>query len=160
MGTKAGVLLGFIVMMALMGFVVMTSGDDAPLAPDPGNQPLVALGRMVYAGHCARCHGARGEDWQARPPDGTLPAPPHDAGGQTWQHPDSWLLAITRDGSAGPTPPGKDESPSGTKSAMPGFAGTLNEREIVAAVAFIKSLWPADIRARQARITAQAKRAL
>lgn len=153
MGTKAGVLLAFIMMMALVGFVVMTGGDDKPLAPDPNNQPLVALGRMVYAGHCARCHGAKGEgeaDWQTRRADGTLPAPPHDAGGHTWHHPDSLLLAITRDGSAAHAPPG-------VKTAMPGFAGTLNEREIVAAVAFIKSLWPADIRARQARITAQAK---
>lgn len=154
MGTKAGVLLAFITVMALMGFVLMTGSGDAPLAPDPANQPLVALGRMVHADHCARCHGATlaGEaDWQTRRPDGTLPAPPHDASGHTWHHPDGLLLAITRDGSAAHAPPG-------VKTAMPGFAGTLSEREITAAIAFIKSTWPADIRARQARTTAQAAR--
>lgn len=154
MGTKAGVLLAFITMMALMGFVLMTGSDDKALAPDPSNQPMVALGRMVYASQCARCHGANLEgeaDWQARRPDGTLPAPPHDASGHTWHHPDSLLLAITRDGSAAHAPPG-------VKTAMPGFAGTLNEREIAAVIAFIKSTWPAEIRARQARTTAQAAR--
>lgn len=153
MGIKTGILLAFITMMALLGFVVMTGGGDEPLAPDPANAPLVALGRMVYADNCARCHGANLEgeaDWQSRRPDGTLPAPPHDATGHTWHHPDSLLLAITRDGSAAFAPPG-------VQTVMPGFAGTLSEREIVAAIAFIKSTWPADVRRRQARISAQAK---
>lgn len=151
MRTKAGVWLALITVLATAGLVVVTSGDDGPVRPDPTNAPLVALGRMVYGEQCARCHGATlaGQaDWQTRKPDGALPAPPHDAGGHSWHHPDSQLMAITRDGPAAFAPPGY-------KSDMPAYGGVLNEREIAAVIAYIKSTWPAEIRARQARITAQ-----
>ncbi|MGE0255510.1 MAG: hypothetical protein AB7N54_09665 [Alphaproteobacteria bacterium] len=38
-----------------------------------------------------------------------------------------------------------------------GFDDRLSEREIAASIAFIKSTWPAAIRARQAGITARAR---
>lgn len=118
---------------------------------DPDNPALVATGRSVYERHCASCHGGRLEgqpDWRERRPDGKLPAPPHDATGHSWHHPDALLVAMTRDGVAAYAPPGY-------QSDMPAFRDTLSDREIVAVIAFIKSNWPADIRQRQARITAQ-----
>jgi mono/diheme cytochrome c family protein len=105
----------------------------------------VSLGAKVYAAHCAACHGARLEgqpNWQRPGPDGVLPAPPHDATGHTWHHPDRVLLSIVRDGGAAAAPPG-------FKSGMPAFGAVIQDKEIRAVIAYIKSAWPPDIRARQ-----------
>jgi hypothetical protein len=69
-------------------------------AAPPGQ---IALGRAVYDAHCAACHGAELEgqpDWRTPLPSGRLPAPPHDASGHTWHHPDAVLFRIVRDGAA------------------------------------------------------------
>ena len=60
-----------------------------------------ALGRDLYALHCASCHGANIEGqpvWMRRLPSGRLPAPPHDASGHTWHHPDGVLFRIVKEG--------------------------------------------------------------
>ena len=62
---------------------------------DPNDAAQVAEGRAVYAAQCASCHGANLEgqpDWRVRLPNGRLPAPPHDASGHTWHHPDKALF--------------------------------------------------------------------
>jgi mono/diheme cytochrome c family protein len=79
---------------------------------------------------------------RARKPSGELPAPPHDATGHTWHHPDQQLFAITKHGMA-------RFAPADYKSAMPAFVGTLSDRDIRAVIAYIKSTWPEDIRRRQ-----------
>ncbi len=128
---------------------------------DADNAALVALGREVYAAHCAACHGVdlEGEaDWRVRKADGSLPAPPHDESGHTWHHADALLFEITRSG-------GKSVAPAGFPSGMPGFSEALSDREIAASIAFIKSRWPAEIRRRQElisrrqQVAAQAARA-
>jgi mono/diheme cytochrome c family protein len=65
-------------------------------------------------------------------PNGRLPAPPHDATGHTWHHPDRELFEITKNGPAGIAP--------GYESDMPAFKDVLNDREIWAVLAYIKSL--------------------
>ena len=109
----------------------------------------LALGRQVYEVHCATCHGAELEgepDWRSRRADGTLPAPPHDATGHTWHHPDAQLFAITKQGTAA-------FAPAGYKTTMTGYAGVLSDDEIRATLDYIKSRWPEDIRAKQAEAT-------
>ncbi len=111
-------------------------GDDA--RADPRDTAKVALGAKVYARTCAFCHGARLEgqpDWRARLPNGRLPAPPHDASGHTWHHPDQLLFAITKNGIVPP------HAPAGYQSDMPAFAGSLSDEEIWAALAYIKKQW-------------------
>lgn len=59
----------------------------------------VALGKTFYAERCATCHGANLEgqrDWKSPLPSGRMPAPPHDASGHTWHHPDDVLFASPR----------------------------------------------------------------
>ncbi|PWC43843.1 cytochrome c [Azospirillum sp. TSO22-1] len=146
-------LLG-IAVVAGLAYALVLGGGDADLRPDPDNAPLVALGKLTYAQHCASCHGAGLEgqpNWRERRPDGRLPAPPHDAEGHTWHHADEQLLAMVREGMA-------PFAPAGYVSDMPGFKGVLSEREIVAVLAYIKSTWPPAARERQARASAQAKR--
>lgn len=113
---------------------------------DPNDKAQVAVGERVYGKSCASCHGADLEgqpDWRIRKADGRLPAPPHDATGHTWHHPDDVLFGITKKGPAAMATPGY-------QSDMPGFGDTLTDEEIWAALAYIKSRWPEEIRARQA----------
>jgi mono/diheme cytochrome c family protein len=107
---------------------------------------LVALGQELYATACASCHGVSLEgqpNWRVRRADGRLPAPPHDETGHTWHHPDDQLFAMTKFGPAAFA--GLDDY----KSDMPAFEGVLSDREIRAVLAYIKSTWPAEVRARQ-----------
>jgi mono/diheme cytochrome c family protein len=113
-----------------------TTGKD-PRA-DPRDAARVALGAKLYAQHCAACHGAKLEgqpEWRRRLPNGRLPAPPHDESGHTWHHPDKVLFAITKNGLVPPY------APQDYASDMLAFGGVLQEEEIWAVLAFIKSHW-------------------
>ena len=82
---------------------------------------------------------------------GYLPAPPHDATGHTWHHPDTQLFAITRHGTAALVG-------NGYKSRMEGFGDTLSDDDILAVLAYIKSTWPPGIIARHNAINAAQSR--
>ena len=117
-------------------------------ADDP---QVLALGRKVYETHCAACHGARLEgqpNWRERNAAGLLPAPPHDASGHTWHHPDAVLFEITKHGVA------KAARMPDYRSAMPAYEGVLSDQEIVAVLSWIKAQWPARIRAQQEEVDA------
>jgi hypothetical protein len=69
---------------------------------NPNDAAQVALNKALYAQYCASCHGVNLEDqpeWRERKPDGKMPAPPHDATGHTWHHPDNILFGITKQAS-------------------------------------------------------------
>jgi mono/diheme cytochrome c family protein len=94
------------------------------------------LGQVVYERHCAACHGQNLEgqpNWQTRKADGRLPAPPYDDSGHTWHHSDEQLFEITKFGVSAVVP--------GYESDMPAFGKKLTDREISAAINFIKSHW-------------------
>tara|TARA_R110002096_G_scaffold107161_1_gene234963 strand:- start:43 stop:561 length:519 start_codon:yes stop_codon:yes gene_type:complete len=132
------------------GLWLWTDTTEPPVTRIDANDPgLVALGRTVYMQNCASCHGAKLEgqpDWRVRKPDGKLPAPPHDESGHTWHHADQQIFGLTRDGLKPPL------APEGYQSDMPAFGDVLTDDQIIATLAFIKSTWPAPIRARQTRI--------
>ncbi|HJY77144.1 MAG TPA: cytochrome c [Burkholderiales bacterium] len=105
-------------------------------------KPDLALGEKLYGQHCASCHGANLEgqpEWQKRLPNGRFPAPPHDATGHTWHHPDAVLFGITKHGLAPPY------APAGYESDMPAFGGKLSDQEIRAVLAYIQSRWPPEV---------------
>jgi mono/diheme cytochrome c family protein len=110
---------------------------------------VIASGKTLYAERCASCHGAGLEgqpDWKSPLPSGRMPAPPHDASGHTWHHPDGVLFRITRDGPAAVVG-------GGYQSDMPGFRNVLTDEEMRAVLAFIKSTWPERERAYQAEMS-------
>lgn len=112
-------------------------------ADDP---KVVAQGRVVYQTRCAVCHGAHLEgqpNWRERDPAGRLPAPPHDASGHTWHHPDDVLFRIVKYGVA------RGANIPNYPSNMQAFEGVLSDEEIIAAPSWIKSQWPPRIRQQQ-----------
>jgi mono/diheme cytochrome c family protein len=131
-------------------FISRPTSSNARLLTDDAD--VLRVGAKVYQAHCASCHGARLEgqaNWREKGADGLLPAPPHDASGHTWHHPDDVLFRITKQG-VGSVANIKDY-----KSAMPAFDGVLTDAEIIAALSWIKALWPADVRAQQEKVNKQ-----
>ena len=109
----------------------------------PDDAAVTATGQKIYATHCAACHGARLEgqpNWRIRDAAGRLPAPPHDATGHTWHHPDEVLFDITKHGVA------KAANLKDYDSAMPAYQGVLTDAEIAAVLSWIKSQWPRETR--------------
>ena len=119
--------------------------DDSVQSADPSDPQLVAQGETLYQQHCASCHGVDLEgqpNWRRRDENGFFPAPPHDASGHTWHHPDQMLFDITKFGTTAFVG-------SGYKSNMIGFEEQLSDAEIWAVLSFIKSRWSPRIRAAQ-----------
>lgn len=130
--------------------------QGGPVALRPDDARVLALGQKVYAAQCAACHGANLEgqpNWQVPGPDGRLPAPPHDATGHTWHHPDDLLFRSTKLGVA------KAANLKDHASTMPAYEGVLSDEEIVAVLSWIKSRWPPQIRARHDRLNEHARAA-
>jgi mono/diheme cytochrome c family protein len=150
----AGAGIAAAVALGGLGWVYTGADDIQGARADPHDPDQVALGQNVYAKHCSACHGTDLEgqpNWRQRKPDGKLPAPPHDATGHTWHHPDAQLFAITKHGVKPPL------APEGYESDMRAFGDALTDEEIWAALAYIKSTWPREIRERQAMISRQAE---
>jgi len=135
----------------LAGAVIFASLSGEKSLADPENAQQVARGKPVYDRHCASCHGVRLEgqpSWQDKLPTGRMPAPPHDASGHTWHHPDAVLFGITKDGLV----PGK-YAPPGYQSDMPAFGSVISDEDIWAVLAYIKASWPQKIRRAQLEMT-------
>jgi mono/diheme cytochrome c family protein len=145
------VVLGGII-PGLIGMARVQAQTPPPASQaDPDNAEQVALGQQVYTSFCTGCHGANLEgqpNWKKRLPLGNFPAPPHDETGHTWHHADQWLFDIVKYG-------GRHYAPPRYRSAMPAYQEMLSDAEIWAVLAFIKSHWPAAIRAQQEKQNAQ-----
>jgi mono/diheme cytochrome c family protein len=141
----------------LIGAIVVALRHEGKSPADPGNAAQVARGKAVYDQNCAVCHGANLEgqpNWREKLPSGRMPAPPHDASGHTWHHPDAVLFGITKHGLV----PGK-YAPPAYQSDMPAFSGKLDDEEIWAVLAYIKSSWPEGARKSQAEVNRNARSA-
>ena len=150
---KLGIGLLSTALLFLLVAIVVALFQEHKLSADPGDARQVARGKAVYDLQCASCHGARLEgqaNWKERLPSGRMPAPPHDASGHTWHHPDAMLFGITKYGLI----PGKYAPPK-YQSDMPGFSQMLSDEEIWAVLAYIKSSWPLEIRKTQREIEAR-----
>ncbi len=144
----AAAVIAVAAVVAVVGASLFWSADRGSASTvrlRPDDAAVTALGQKVYAAQCASCHGVRLEgqpNWRERGPDGRLPAPPHDASGHTWHHPDDLLFRITKLGVA------RAANLKDYASAMPAYEGVLSDAEIVAVLSWIKAQWPPDIRAK------------
>ena len=127
--------------LLLLALLLAACGGGA----SPASEPIdLAQGRALYDANCASCHGVNGEgqpNWQQPLENGVWLAPPHDASGHTWHHPDAVLLQIINDGGSAPN------------STMPAYADILTREQQRAVLEYIKSFWPDDIRAAQADLS-------
>lgn len=131
------------------------SPQPASLTLQPDDAALVTRGQQVYLANCASCHGGKLEgqpNWRERNAQGMLPAPPHDETGHTWHHPDEMLFELTKYGVA------KVANMPDYRSAMPAYEGKLSDADILAALSWIKSRWPAEIRAQHDAVNQRARK--
>jgi mono/diheme cytochrome c family protein len=143
--------LTFFSALLLGALVLAIRAGMRPPRADPTNAQLVVRGRQVYSVQCAQCHGANLEgqpNWKEPRGDGSRPAPPHDATGHTWHHPDTLLFDIVKYG-------GKLYAFPNEVNNMPAFGDVLSNEEIAAVIAYIKSTWPPDIQRLQEEVNQQ-----
>ena len=163
--TLKPLILGAVGLLALLlvagaGYFSLRAGERqaTPLhSLRPDDPQVLRVGARIYAQQCAACHGAKGEgqpNWRDRGPDGLLPAPPHDASGHTWHHPDEQLFAITKQGLA------RLINQPDYRTAMPAYDGVLSDDEIVAVLSWIKAQWPPEVRQRHDEINVQYRKSL
>ena len=126
---------------------------DNPVELRPDDPVYVKLGKKIYMDQCASCHGVNLEGqagWRDKMVDGMRLAPPHDKSGHTWHHPDALLYKLTKYGFAAMI--GSDY-----KVSMPIYDDVLKDEEIIAALSYIKSTWPDDVRQIHDKINADYK---
>lgn len=130
----------------------LARADVAALA-QLADEATLAQGQALYLSQCAACHGIDGEgQFPDNPmqPDATgrIGAPPHDKTGHTWHHDDDLLTQIVKEGGMG-TPD--------RFYPMPGFGDQLDDAEIDAVLAYIKTMWTTQQRHIQAERTLLAR---
>ncbi|HIF89575.1 MAG TPA: cytochrome c [Candidatus Thioglobus sp.] len=118
--------------IALLFFLLSACSSD-----DSENSD-VAIGKVVFEANCVVCHGkeARGlvSNWKEKGADGKYPAPPLDGTAHAWHHSPLQLLNTINEG--------------GIKMGgqMPAFENTLSDDEKQAALDYIMSLWPSELK--------------
>ena len=121
---------------AVLGIVVFSHLLDRGDVLRPAEVALATEGKAVYAVSCRTCHGA---NLQGSANSGANPVPPPlDATGHAWLHSDADLFEMVKYGLADC---GAEASPT-----MPPLGSHLDDDSIRAALAYIKSTWPAPIR--------------
>jgi mono/diheme cytochrome c family protein len=141
--------VGVLIIGVVAEYLVQTTLNDGGGSRSSISLAAVTRGKIAYERYCASCHGneLQGQaDWKSPLPNGRLPAPPHDASGHTWHHPDVVLSGIIRRGL-------KPYVSEGYESDMPAFEGILAEEQIGDILSFIKSTWPARERDYQRQMT-------
>ena len=131
-----------VVAAVLAAATITACASDTATETDAGFE----RGGELYQANCASCHRADlagAADWKTPNDDGSYPPPPHDSSGHTWHHPDRVLIEIIRDGSDFP------------QSRMPAFGDQLNDTDIEAILAFIKTSWGPQEKAYQNQVTEQ-----
>ena len=133
----AGAWLALVLLAAVLPAGCGEAGEQlAPGEAESGrwyDAGQVAAGAMVFAAHCAECHGAAAEgiadDWRERLPDGSFPPPPLNGSAHAWHHPLPVLLQVI------------DEGGIALGGQMPAFADVLAEDEKLAAIAWFQNFW-------------------
>jgi len=141
---KPTMLLAIVIVVFVGAIVVIDQLNRQQVTSVAESVSREERGKILYDARCAVCHGGnlQGQpNWQRARSDGTYPAPPHDASGHTWHHSDQYFIEVTLYGGAAVT--------GVPTNAMPGFAGSLSEDDVKAILAYIKTSWPDDVRAKQ-----------
>jgi S-disulfanyl-L-cysteine oxidoreductase SoxD len=149
---RAPIIAAFLLVLTIGAAEASSPQGEAASTPphfaDAADHALVQRGKAVYREACANCHGRnlQGQPlWQLLDQYAGRRAPAQDETGHTWQHSDEDIFQMIKDGRFPSAPPDQP-------SFMPGFAARLDDRDILAAMAFIKSRWPLALRVAQAML--------
>jgi mono/diheme cytochrome c family protein len=96
----------------------------------------LAQGQVIFADHCAACHGLHGEgvaDWKTVDENGFYPAPPINGTAHAWHHS---LKVLLRTINMGGEPLG---------GSMPAFQGRLTAQEQRLVIAAFQHYWPDNV---------------
>lgn len=152
MKSRANIMVIGVALLIVIGFFIFDQSSQARIGADPKNPKFIAMGKALYAKNCASCHGKNLEgqtpNWRQPMPDGSFPAPPHDASGHTWHHPDALLFKVTKYSRT-------QSDDKSFKSNMPAFEKTLSDDEIWSVLSYIKSTWPDAIQQRHDALNQQ-----
>ena len=148
------VTFGIVGLAAIGGALVLRAlippGTAAPALLPWTDAAVVARGHELYQSDCAGCHGALdGAEGHQEPS-----APPHDARGHTWEHPDYALFQLTKTGEVAELCRTLNAGGNADGDAMPRFGAALSDGEIVDVLSYIKSTWPEELRAKQEAVNA------
>ena len=149
--TISTLVLALLATITAMAFYGLKPDPKLTIALQPSNPAALEKGKLIYAQHCASCHGRKLEgqpNWRQRDDEGYLPAPPHDASGHTWHHSDKQLFELTKFGLGDIL---KDEN---FKTRMPAYKDVLTDNQILTVLSYIKSQWPENIQSRHDKINA------
>ena len=141
--------IGVLILGVLTVYLMRSASNDGGGLEGTKSVAAVARGKIAYGRYCTSCHGKQLQgqaDWKSPLPSGRLPAPPHDASGHTWHHPDVVLAGITRRGL-------KPYVSQDYESDMPAFGGILTDEQIGDILSYIKSTWPERERDYQRQMT-------
>jgi mono/diheme cytochrome c family protein len=134
-----GLVIGLIAAGAAISPQIAVAADNDHFS-DADNRGLVVLGKRLYAGYCAGCHGRylQGQPlWQLRDAFAGRRAPALDESGSVWQHSDEQIFALT-------------QHHQRLRGAMPVYNPELDDGRILAIIAFVKARWPLGLRIVQA----------
>lgn len=131
-----------VISLALSGFVLLSFPAEANHPVDVGNTDQVKTGKVVYQDNCAVCHGANLKGPE-NPADFDGIKPPRlDGLGHSTHHGDHVFYRQIKNGS-------RKKNGEWNDKGMPPFADTLSDREVWAAITFIKSTWTEQARMKQ-----------
>ena len=127
--------LGLGSLLAIIGSwrLFLTGQSPVPETPPPAPRRLTRLeqtGARLYASVCAYCHGAKGDGFGLNSPNLAIPPRDHTDSAYMSALSDEQLFALIKSG--GPS--------QGKSSLMPSWGGRFNDREIMALVAYLRSL--------------------
>jgi mono/diheme cytochrome c family protein len=100
------------------------------------SQQQADSGSIIFANHCAECHGKNAEatsNWKTPNADGQYPPPPLNGSAHAWHHPLSVLNTIILKGGGA------------YGGQMPAFEKTLSQEQIYSAIASFQQYWPDEL---------------
>jgi len=122
-------------LLAMAGVVLIagcSSSNEEPINGRWFSTQQAIDGHELFIANCASCHGTRGEgtaDWKKRDAEGRLPPPPLNGTAHAWHHA---IDVLDKTIVAGGAPWG---------GTMPPFSERFDERQRMALIAYIQSLW-------------------